>query len=195
MKCADCGQKTREFLVRPATKSFLGLRWAGRRRTYLCREHLLARFREEFLKLPQRLVVLYPNLEEKHGRYQYFFAPLSLLRKRGLTPDGLLDRSVLEYLDEWLGLAAQPCSLCEEPGAVAYFSREEVRWDRQRGFLGTQFDRPLLEEITGQALVLCRDCAFEEMAKSFRAAGPRGFEGGVFLPRDDESGIYLTVEV
>jgi hypothetical protein len=195
MKCADCGKKTREFLVKPITRSFLGLRWAGARRTALCREHLIARFREEFLKLPQRLVVLYPNLEEKHGNYQYFFAPVSLLQKRGFTPDGLLDGTLRAYLAEWLELSAGACCLCDQPGAAAYFSREEVLWERKRGFLGTQFDQPVLQEITGYPLILCRACAFEELAKSFRAAGPRGFEGGVYLPQDHEAGVYLTVEV
>jgi hypothetical protein len=195
MKCADCRKKTGEFLVKPATRSFLGLKWAGVRRTPLCREHLLQRFREEFLKLPQRLVVLYPNLEEKHGRYQYFFAPLGLLQKRGFTPDGLLNPALRASLTEWLALAAGPCHSCGQPGAVAFFTREQVRWDRRRGFLGTLFDQPLLQAITGPPLIFCRACAFEEIAKSFQAGGPQGFEGGVFLPPDREAGIYLTLEV
>jgi len=195
MKCADCGKKTGEFLVKATTRSLLGLRWAGTRRTPLCREHLLLRFREEFLKLPQRLVVLYPNLEEKYGRYQYFFAPLGLLQKRGFTPDGLLHNTLTAHLAQWLGQTAEPCCHCGQPGAVAFFSRDEVRWDRRRGFLGTQFDQPVLQEITGQPLPLCRACAFDEIARSFRAGGPRGFEGGVFLPPDQEAGLYLTVEV
>jgi hypothetical protein len=195
MKCADCGKRTGEFLVKPTTRGFLGLRWAGARRTPWCREHLLQRFGEEFLKLPQRLVVLYPNLEEKSGGYQYFFAPLGLLQKRGFTPEGLLNNTLTAKLAEWLALTAGPCRSCGQPGAVAFFSREKVRWDRRRGFLGTQFDQPVLQEITAPALILCRACAFKEIAASFQAGGPRGFEGGVFLPPDREAGIYLTVEV
>jgi hypothetical protein len=170
MKCADCRKKTGEFLVKPATRSFLGLKWAGVRRTLLCREHLLQRFREEFLKL-------------------------GLLQKRGFTPDGLLNPALRSSLTEWLALAAGPCHGCGQPGAVAFFTREQVRWDRRRGFLGTQFDQPLLQEITGPPLIFCRACAFEEIAKSFQAGGPQGFEGGVFLPPDREAGIYLTLEV
>src|SRR5262249_6211153 len=81
MRCAHCGQPTAEFLVTGTReKQFLFFRWRGADSTFLCRDHLIERFRATFRSATQRMIVLYPNLEEKHGNYQYTYMTFDQLK-------------------------------------------------------------------------------------------------------------------
>ena len=87
VKCKICRQPTDEFLVTESVPTrILFFTWNGAKVEKLCREHLIQRFREEFTRATHRMVVFHPNLEEKHGDYQYSYVRWNRIMK-GLGGD------------------------------------------------------------------------------------------------------------
>jgi hypothetical protein len=194
MKCAVCRQRTKEFLVvEPVPKQFLFFKWKGAKVERLCREHLIQRFREEFTKATQRMVVFYPNLEEKHGGYQYSYV-LARSIKKGFGPAREMDVRVSQQVADWLGMITGRCSRCSYPAGVAYFRREAITWQRVPDYLAVRFDYPMIHHVTETPEILCRRCAFENIERSLRAEAP-GFEDGILCPYGTEEGVYVTVEI
>jgi hypothetical protein len=195
VKCKECGQPTREFLVTyGGEKRFLFWKYPDAREIALCREHLIERFKMVFLSAPQRMVVLYPNLEEKNRNYQYAFIALSTVEQK-MTTDKALNTTITQKARGWLDLIRGTCAECDQRQAeIAFFPREAIPWQRVPGYLGAPFDYPMLHQIDADPRILCRGCAFGHIERSLRMP-VRGFEDGIFAPSDDSEGIYLTVEV
>jgi hypothetical protein len=194
LRCVICQRVTSEHLVLGAAeRRFLFFRWKDWNSVPVCREHLIEWFRAEFLKATQRMVVFYPNLEEKHGDYQYYYARLEEIRK-GLVSDDRTNDRVLRLVKGWLSMVQGPCEECSSNGEVAYFSRGSVKWERVPGWAAGLYDIPMIQDVRTRPSVLCRACAFGHIEQSLRT-GRRGFEEGVFTPYEDEAGVYLTGQV
>ncbi len=87
MKCRECNNKTNEFLVLGRKeKGWLGLKWESSQSHYLCREHLIQGFQQEFLAAAQKMIVVDPDIEKPYGTYQYYYATLGEIKK-GYAPD------------------------------------------------------------------------------------------------------------
>jgi hypothetical protein len=185
--------KTREFLAAPYRRKLLSRSWEGFKSVGFCREHLIQHFKEGFLTARQRMVVVYPNLEEKNGNYQYCFVTLKEI-EQGYAPDEATNNLIIRLIRGWLDSIQGQCGRCSFKGEVAYFGKEAVKWEKVPGFLGAPFDYPMIHEIRATPEILCRSCAFKNIENSFRTPGP-GFNDGVFCPRENEEGIYVTVEV
>jgi hypothetical protein len=193
MKCRDCGNSTKEFLVLPTRKKqILFLKWENAPSIYLCREHLLQRFRDEFTGARQKMVVFYPNLEEKNGNCCYSFMRLKDFNKYA-SEEQTYDH-IVRNIQQWLDMVEGKCLRCSHAGQVAYFGREAVEWKQVPGYPGASSDYPMLPDVTARPEILCASCAFQNIERSFRAP-VRGFEDGVFCPDSVEEGVYLTVEV
>ncbi len=192
-KCRECGNRTQEFLIKPRPKKFLFFNYTGAKVTNLCRDHLIRQFKDEFLKMPQRMVVIYPNMEEKNGNYQYFFTTMDNV-ERGFAPDKETNDRIWQLVRQWLDSITGGCRECGFSGAVAYIGKEEAKWKVVPGFMGAEFDYPMIQEIDATPKILCRSCAFKHIESSMRVAD-KGFEEGVFCPNGDEEGIYVTIEV
>jgi hypothetical protein len=194
VKCVICQEPTSEHLVLGlAERRFLFFRWKDWNSVPVCREHLIAWFRAEFLDSTQRMVVFYPNLEEKHGNYQYYYARLEEIRKRTALDERANDR-VLQLVKGWLGMVHGQCEECAADGQVAYFTRGSLRWQRVPGWAAGLYDFPMIEDVKSRPNILCRACAFKHIEQSLRNSDT-GFEEGVFCPNKDEEGVYLTGQV
>ncbi len=137
-------------------------------------------------------MIIHPNLEEKHGNYQYVYTPVADLRMFARRDP--VAQQVLERTEGWLAAIHGPCVKCSFKGEVAYFDRSQVQWKEVKGFLGRKFDYPVVHEVTAAPDILCRKCAFEHIEKSLRST-ETGFEDGVICPSPDHEGIYTTIEV
>ncbi len=185
LECEVCQRPTREFWVAfQKEKRALGLKCEVFEEIPLCRTHLVERFRAEFCRSSQRLVVFYPNLENWHGNYQYVFASAATLAK-DFCRDRKTRKMLHQRLETWLGMIKGGCTKCPGPGEVAFFPQEAVA-----GIHGAA--RPFnLHEVDWQPQILCRACAFTGIAHSLQYPGP-GFEEGAYAPLP-EDGVYLTV--
>jgi len=193
VNCRDCGSSTEEFLILPARKKrILFLKWENAENIYLCREHLVQRFREEFTKAHQRMVVFYPNLEEKNGNYCYSFMRLRDFNK--YASEGQTYDHIVREVQQWLDMVQGKCSGCGSSGQVAYFGREAIEWKKAPGSLAAPLDYPMMPNVIARPEILCVNCAFANMERSLRVP-VKGFEDGIFCPDSVEEGVYLTIEV
>jgi hypothetical protein len=193
LKCADCGTKTTEFLVQAGPKSLWKFKWTGFEAVNYCRNHLIEHFKESFLSSQNKMVVLYPEMEEKHGNYQYFFMTMSQLHD-GYAGDPQINNQIVTLVEKWLGYIKNGCSRCSFPAQVAYFSKDKILRDKVPSYLGALFDYPMLHKMQSLPEILCKKCAFERIVPSLQSASP-GFYEGICKPEPNQDGIYLTIEV
>jgi hypothetical protein len=193
MRCSDCNQKTKEFLVWPRQIRKCGMNWDWPKTKAYCREHLIARFREEFVKSPQKMIVCYPNLEEKHSNYEYVYLTLSRMQK-GYAPEPEITLKIVELFQTWMRMINGKCPKCGFEATTAYFGKGVIPYEKVPAFLGFRFDYPMIHQTAAKPEILCKSCAFGMIEQSFQSPGP-GFEDGVLCPDEYEEGIYLAVEV
>ena len=193
MKCSICRQPTSEFLVtdgRP--KRLLFFTWHGAKVEKLCRDHLIMRFREEFIRASHRMVVFYPNLEEKHGDYQYSYVQWDRIMK-GMGGDQDVNAQVRYSANEWFGKITGTCNRCSAEAHIAYFDRNAISWEKITILPGVKYDFPMIHKVTTEPEILCRKCAFDGIEASLRSH-PEGFTNGVLGPMGDHEGMYITLE-
>ena len=194
MKCKICRQPTDEFLVTESVPTrILFFTWNGAKVEKLCREHLIQRFREEFTRATHRMVVFHPNLEEKHGDYQYSYVRWNRIMK-GLGGDPDVNARIIELANDWFSQITGTCNRCSHEAQIAYFDRKSISWEKVPVILGVRYDFPMIHKVTADPEKLCRNCAFDSIEKSLRTSVP-GFENGVLSPMGNEEGIYITLEM
>jgi hypothetical protein len=191
--CVDCRAFTREYLVhRNIEKSWLFFRWRGEKLWPLCREHLVERFRADFLAAGQRMVVFCPDRGERRTAYQYSYHTADEVRKicNVTGPDSAIPAKI----QSWLAATAGSCARCGASAQVAFFPASALTWEEvPRKPVGVEYDHPLLRLVTDDPEVLCRACAAAEVCQALQASpADRGFDEGVNSPLGCADGIMLT---
>jgi hypothetical protein len=192
MHCADCQAFTREYLIhRDVVKSWLFFCWRGLRKSPLCREHLVERFRADFLAAGQRMVVFCPDRGERRTAYQYSYHSFDeMCRLCNVTGP---DREIPAKMQSWLAAIADHCAGCGATAQVAFFPAAALRWEEVPRLMGVLYDHPLLREVSDEPEILCRACAASQVCQALQAApAGREFGEGVFSPLGCSEGIMLT---
>jgi hypothetical protein len=193
MRCVDCNQKTREFLVWRRRIRKFGINWDWPKTTAYCREHLIVRFREEFVKSRQKMIVCYPDLEEGHSNYEFTY--LTRTRLLGAySPEQAINEKTRALFETWIGAINGKCAKCGFGAQTAYFDKGELPYKKVSALPGVHFNFPMIHEIAVKPEILCKACAFEMIEPAFLSPGP-GFESGVLCPDEHEKGIYVAIEV
>ena len=192
MRCADCRAFTMEYLVhRDVMKSWLFFRWRGVRKSPFCREHLVERFRADFLAAGQRMVVFCPDDGERRTAYQYSYHSVEEVQQ--LCDVTGPDREIPAKLQSWLAAIAGDCARCGAPAQVAFFPASALPWEEVPRLMGVLFDHPLLREVMDEPETLCRACAAGRVCQALQASpAEREFGEGVVSPLGCAEGIMLT---
>jgi len=127
LKCILCGM--------PNFGSFV---YPDNTRTSFCKEHLVKKFQENFLKSNYKMVVIEPDFENYPGAYLY-----ATVEKLGQWqyPKQAQDKitSLLESISD------KKCEECGSVASVAYFKKED-------------YEVPNLEGITATPKYICKNC-------------------------------------
>ena len=183
MTCRVCGQHTKEYVVHGVRqRRFLFINYPQPQTTPLCHEHLLREFEKGFTTFPDRMVVFYPDLEDKRGSYTYGYLPLSEVRQRGIGQN---------LVENALRAIAGGCQRCAAPAQLAYFGKGVLQWQVVgKGFVN--WHMPRIEEVQAEPEPLCRRCAWEAIEPSLRRFPE--FADGLCQPHNGE-GLLISLEV
>lgn len=171
MNCSLCGNSAFDNLVYGYTKKkvlFWEIEW-GKKMKPFCRQHLIQEFKKYFLNFPKKIVVFYPELEHKKGSYVYGNMSLDEMKKRKVS------LKTLELIEKSLKEIKGDCMKCKKPASIAYFGQGVLQWG------GGMWDYPLLEKITTEPQILCKECSFDEIEYSLRSFKD-SFAEGLFIP-------------
>jgi hypothetical protein len=159
----------------------------------LCREHLVERFRADFLAANQHVIVFCPDRGERRNGYQYTYHTVEEVRH--LCNVTGPDREIPIKVRSWLDAIAGNCARCGAPAEVAFFPARALLWEEAPRTTGVQIDHPLLREVREKPETLCRGCAVDEVCQALRGTpAEREFDEGVFSPLGCAEGILLTTE-
>ncbi len=140
-----------------------------------CRTHLIKEFEKEYSGFDKKMVVVYPDLEEKKtSDYTYQYYSIEEIKKFNM-PD-----EVLELTKRALNSISGNCQKCSVLAKVAFFGKGTFRWED---------DSLKLEKIDKIPDLLCRKCAFRPIEDSLRQYQGY-FSEPVISPHKDE-GILL----
>jgi hypothetical protein len=181
-----------EYLIhRDVEKSWLFFRWRGQRQSPLCREHLVDRFRSDFLAAGQRMVVFCPDRGERRTAYQYSYHSVEEVRQ--LCNVTGADSEIPAKLRSWLAAIAGNCARCGAPAQVAFFPASALAWEEVPRLMGVLYDHPLLRGVTDEPETLCRACAASQVCQALQASpAGREFGEGVVSPLGCGEGLLLT---
>ncbi|MDD5237493.1 MAG: hypothetical protein PHU96_00815 [Candidatus Omnitrophica bacterium] len=174
-KCSICGREGKDVL-----------RYSNRKTKRFCRTHMIDEFKKEFLKIQNKIVVIYPKLEEKRGSsYTYQYYSLSDLKKYNLQ------EIIGDLVTQGLNSISGACATCKADAQVAYFGADSFRWEHKGGSAG--WELPAIEKINHTAEILCTRCVLDLILPSLRNF-KGNFEEPVVLHYAGE-GIFLPWQV
>lgn len=167
-RCTVCGKFSQDIMV-----------FDGKRTARFCREHLVARFRQEFAACDQKMVVVYPALEMKKGPYTYEYRPVDSIPERFLpTPFGRIMTRALASI-------GGRCGKCGRNATLAYFGPGNTPWTTISSIHETDTG-----EISATFLVACPNCIVDELCFSLnRFESP--FSEGIILPHGG-TGVLMS---
>jgi hypothetical protein len=145
------------------------------RSTRFCRKHLLGEFKKEYFKFNKKMVVIYPDLENRLKScytYQYY-------TNKEIGRYNLIDE-IGDLTKRGLNSIVGTCQKCSAPADVAFFNKGSFRWED---------DCPKLEEIDQEPEVLCKECVFDIIISSLNNF-KGNFSEPVIPPQRDE-GILM----
>jgi hypothetical protein len=179
MQCKACGGSTKEFLAHGSVpRKFLFVdnpKWLT---TPFCHEHLLREFESQFTAFPHKMVVFYPDLEDRHGSYTYGYLPIREVRLRKLGAP---------FVETALRSIVGNCQKCGTPAQAAYFGKGVVPWNVEG-----PWHRPDIEGVHAKPELLCRPCAWLAVKPSLYAFAE--FRDGLCQPYESE-GLLLSLQV
>lgn len=174
-KCSICGKKGKDVL-----------RYDNRKTKRFCRTHMIEEFKKEFLKNKNKIMVIYPKLEEKRGSsYTYQYYSLGDLKKYNFG------ETVGKLVAQGINSISGKCARCNADAQVAYFGTDSFHWERKGGPAG--WDLPAIEKIDRAAEILCTGCVLDLILPSLRDF-KGNFEDPIVLHYAEE-GIFLPWQV
>lgn len=139
---------------------------------YLCREHLVLRWKKDFLKLSGNYIVIEPDF--KKYPYGYFCDELEVIGD--YYPKGSV-KNVTEILESIVG---KGCESCQSKASVAFYKVENYKPQHLEN----------LKEVGGY---FCKECVVPKVwIKLEQYTG--SFTEGLRQGREGKSGVY-TVEI
>jgi len=160
-KCISCNLGTYDSFVDSDDK-----------RIPMCREHLLKRFKEEFLNSNFKMVVIEPDFEKFSMAYVY------------AIPDRLLQweypQAVFDKITNIISsISGKDCEGCRSVANVAFLKKEDYKF-------------PFLENITAIPKYLCKNCALGKIEPLIRNSRTPFYEG-IYAPTTGD-GLYHIQE-
>lgn len=163
MPCLKCREKEVADFITMVPKKFLWFSWEGYQKNALCREHLLVEYRKSFTTSQARLVVFYPDFENKtEGFYQYLPVPLSEFKN-------FYEENDSTFLKETFQKIRGVCEKCEKPSQVAYFGTGSFGWEQKPFTSCTTSDQIVFSSILTQPEILCMQCCYLKVEPSISA--------------------------
>jgi hypothetical protein len=183
MRCSKCNKSTNEYLVTNVLqRKLLFFENPKVETNALCREHLFPEFKDRFVNFSEKMIVFYPELEDRRGSYVYAYLSLGEVRRRKIGGG---------VVEEALAAVGGECRRCSGPGQIAYFGEGKLR-RKVESALGIKWEFPLIESVVAEPEVLCRGCALSEIVPSLQKFPE--FADGLCAPYGEE-GVFITLEV
>ena len=162
MKCKICSEQTQELLKLWKPRHFLGFQRTRLVQTAYCRSHLISAFEEIVLGLAHPTIFFHPDLDGKHGAYQYVHVPLTKWHDRQCTDETGRLTIVLQTLEAAFSKIRGACA-CGTPADSAYFPSGSFQWAAGDSYLGSQLEQPEIDTVTEPPQVFCRSCALQKV--------------------------------
>ncbi len=160
-KCEVCGTDTKEYYTDANDKG-----------TYLCRNHLVERWKKDFISASAQMMVIEPDFE--NYPYGYLYASPETLKKWQYS------KAVVERVREILAaISGKNCATCGMGATIAFYKKEE-------------YEVPNMEGLKEPNSYLCTKCCAAIIEPRIRGAiKPIG--EGLYAPRI-EAGVYHVQE-
>ncbi len=162
-KCQVCGSQGEDHIE------------INRKDKKVCRAHLIEQLRKVYLNFESKMVVIYPDLEDKtKSYYAYQYYTNEELKKFKL------DDIVGELTRKGLESISGKCQKCSNLANVALYGKGSFQWED---------DYPVLQNMNQDPELLCLECSFKLIEPSLR--NYKGlFEERVIVPHKGE-GILM----
>jgi len=178
-KCTVCGKKSMGEKICYDVKNKLGVEWGVNSKPF-CREHMVEEFKKYFINFKGKLVVFYPDLEDKRGSFIYSYSPLEKM-----SGDKYMNE-IHSRVENWLNGINGNCNKCGKTANIAYFAKGTFEWESNPW-------APNFKKISTQPEIVCNDCIADKITFSIRSFKDKFIEG-ISVPTKDD-GLIFPLEI
>jgi len=137
-----------------------------------CRNHLIEKWKNDFMESKQRMIVIEPDFIRYP--YGYLYATIETLGEWEYPKE---DQDVLSEIMKTI--EGKHCKECNEEASVAYFKKED-------------YIIPYFSKITATPIYFCRNCVARRI-KPIIESSPKPFTEDLYAPTNEE-GVYHVQE-
>lgn len=152
--------------------------WFNGKKKNLCRFHLMQEFRRDFVSSTKKLVVLYPDLEEKDGCYFYRLTTIKDIERYYSRKDNP-QYGMVDFVQKNLKKIGGKCKECGYNADIAYFDKGSFKWSSD-----SIVEYVNIQDIHIEPEMLCKKCAIDKIIDSI----------GKYKKNFDEPIILLSCE-
>jgi hypothetical protein len=158
--------------------------WIDGKKKNLCRLHLIQEFKKDFVSSTKRLVVFYPDLEEKNGCYFYRLSTLKDIDRFYSRKDNP-QYGMIDFVQKNFNKINGKCKKCGYTADIAYFDKSSFKW-----FSESFLEYVNIHDIQKEPEILCKKCVIDKITYSIEKY-KKNFDEPIILLLDEE-GIVIS---